>query len=163
MSEIILRSYVEADNSAVVTLILTIQQQEFAIPVTAEDQPDLGAIGEVYQSGTGGFWVAEQAGRIVGTIGLIGFGERQGALRKMFVAADMRGREHGVAARLLATVLDHARAHALTAITLGTLQRLHAAVRFYEKNGFVEIAAEVLPAGFPRMPVDDRFFRLDLR
>jgi N-acetylglutamate synthase-like GNAT family acetyltransferase len=163
MPEIILRSYVDADNSAVLAHILAIQQQEFGIAVTAEDQPDLSAIGQVYQSGTGGFWVAERAGRIVGTIGLIGFGERQGALRKMFVAADARGREHGVAARLLAILLDHARAHAMTAITLGTIELLHAAIRFYDRNGFAEIAAEALPEGFPRMPVDNRFFRLDLR
>jgi N-acetylglutamate synthase-like GNAT family acetyltransferase len=160
MSDIIFRTYKDTDKGAVLTLIFGIQQQEFGIPVTAEDQPDLNAIGQVYQSGTGGFWVAEQAGRIVGTIGLIGFGERQGALRKMFVAADARGREHGVAARLLAILLDHAREHALTAITLGTIERLHAAIRFYEKNGFVEIAADALPQGFPRMPVDTHFYRL---
>jgi GNAT superfamily N-acetyltransferase len=163
MPEIIIRSFTDADQGAVLTLILPIQQQEFGIPVTVEEQPDLSAIGQVYQSGTGGFWVAEQAGRIVGTIGLIGFGARQGALRKMFVAADARGREHGVAAKLLATLVDHARGHALTAITLGTIERLHAAVRFYEKNGFVLIAADALPDGFPRMPVDTHFFRLELR
>ena len=160
MADIIIRAYVDADNSAVMAHILAIQQQEFGIPVTAEDQPDLSAIGQVYQSGTGGFWVAEQAGRIVGTIGLIGFGERQGALRKMFVAADARGREHGVAARLLAILLDHAREHALNAITLGTIERLHAARRFYERSGFAQIAADALPEGFPRMPVDTRFYRL---
>ncbi|WP_295526051.1 GNAT family N-acetyltransferase [Novosphingobium sp. Chol11] len=163
MAEIIVRPYVEADNGAVLALILPIQQDEFSIPVTAEDQPDLKAIGHVYQSGTGGFWVAENAGRIVGTIGLIGFGKREGALRKMFVAADARGREHGVAARLLAILLDHARAHGLTAITLGTIERLHAARRFYGKSGFAEIAADALPEGFPRMPVDTLFFRLALR
>lgn len=163
MPDIILRPYINSDNDAVLTLIFAIQQHEFGIPVTVEDQPDLNAIEQVYQSGAGGFWVAEQAGRIVGTIGLIGFGERQGALRKMFVAADARGREHGVAARLLAILLDHAREQALTAITLGTIERLHAARRFYEKNGFVEVAGDALPEGFPRMPVDTLFLRLGLR
>ncbi len=80
----------------------------------------------------------------------------------MFVAADVRGQEHGVAARLLAILLDHTREHALTAITLGTIERLHAARRFYEKNGFVEVADDALPEGFPRMPVDTHFYRLEL-
>jgi len=166
MPEIIYRSYVKADEDAVLTHILSIQQGEFAVPVTPEEQPDLRAVAEVYQSGTGGFWVAEREGRIVGTIGLIGFGDGQGALRKMFVAAEARGqkpgREAGVAARLLAMLVDHAREAGITAITLGTIERLKAAVRFYEKNGFDPVAPEDLPTGFPRMPVDTLFFRLDL-
>jgi N-acetylglutamate synthase-like GNAT family acetyltransferase len=162
MPEIVHRPYVKADEDAVLAHILAIQQGEFAVPVTPEEQPDLRAVAQVYQSGTGGFWVAEREGRIVGTIGLIGFGDRQGALRKMFVAADARGREHGVAARLLAMLVDHARAQGIKAITLGTIERLKAAVRFYEKNGFDPVAPEDLPTGFPRMPVDTHFFMLTL-
>ena len=162
MPEIIYRPYAKADEEAVIAHIVGIQQGEFAVPVTAADQPDLHAVAEVYQSGTGGFWVAEMDGRIVGTIGLIGFGGHEGALRKMFVAAEARGREHGVAARLLAILVDHARAKGIKAITLGTIGRLHAAIRFYEKNGFVPVHPDALPAGFPRMAVDTHFFRLEL-
>lgn len=162
MHQIQYRPYAKADEDAVIAHILSIQQGEFAVPVTAEDQPDLRAVADVYQSGTGGFWVAEMDGRIVGTIGLIGFGHGEGALRKMFVAAEARGLEHGVAARLLGTLIDHARTVGITGITLGTIERLHAARRFYEKNGFFEIAPEDLPEDFPRMPVDTHFYRLEL-
>lgn len=162
MADIIYRPYAKSDEDAVIAHIVGIQQGEFAVPVTAADQPDLQAVAEVYQCGTGGFWVAELDGRIVGTIGLIGFGTSEGALRKMFVAAEARGREHGVAARLLAILVDHARATGITAITLGTIERLHAAIRFYEKNGFKPVAPEDLPEGFPRMAVDTHFFRLAL-
>jgi len=162
MPEIHYRPYAKSDEDAVITHILSIQQGEFAVPVTPEEQPDLRAVAQVYQSGSGGFWVAEAEGRIVGTIGLIGFGEREGALRKMFVAAEARGREHGVAARLLALLVEHARATGITGITLGTIERLHAARRFYEKNGFVVIDPDALPAGFPRMAVDTHFYRLVL-
>jgi hypothetical protein len=72
-------------------VILPIQQEEFAISITAEDQPDLLAITDFYQTGTGGFWVAKAAGRVVGTIGLKDIGNREAALRKMFVATDYRG------------------------------------------------------------------------
>lgn len=162
MPEITYRSYAKSDEDAVIAHILSIQQGEFAVPVTAEEQPDLRAVAEVYQSGTGGFWVAEMAGRIVGTIALIGFGNGEGALRKMFVAAEARGREQGVAARLLDILTGHARANGISGITLGTVEKLHAARRFYEKNGFFEIAPEDLPQGFPRMPVDTHFYRLEL-
>jgi hypothetical protein len=36
---------------------------------------------------------------------------------------------------------------------------MKAAHRFYEKNGFVEIAKEQLPESFPLMRVDNRFFK----
>jgi N-acetylglutamate synthase-like GNAT family acetyltransferase len=162
MPEIIYRPYAKSDEDAVIAHILAIQQGEFAVPVTAAEQPDLRAVAEVYQSGTGGFWVAESEGRIVGTIGLIGFGKDQGALRKMFVAAEARGREMGVAARLLDILVEHARGKGIAGITLGTVAKLHAAIRFYEKNGFVLVAPEELPEGFPRMAVDTHFYRLEL-
>ncbi len=162
MTEIHYRPYTKADEDAVIAHILAIQQGEFAVPVTAEDQPDLRSVAEVYQSGTGGFWMAEREGRIVGTIGLICFGTSEGALRKMFVAAEARGRELGVAAGLLDILLGHARAKGIRGITLGTVEKLHAARRFYEKNGFVLFDPDALPEGFPRMPVDTHFYRLEL-
>lgn len=162
MPDIHYRPYAKSDEDAVIAHIVGIQQGEFAVPVTAEDQPDLRAVAEVYQSGTGGFWVAEMDGRIVGTIGLIGFGTNEGALRKMFVAAEARGRELGVGAVLLDILVAHARDKGIKGITLGTIERLHAARRFYEKNGFALIAPEDLPQGFPRMAVDTHFYRLDL-
>jgi hypothetical protein len=47
-------------------------------------------------------------------------------------------------------------------VYLGTIDRLRAALRFYAKNGFVEVQKESLPASFPRMAVDTRFFRYDV-
>lgn len=167
MPRIHYRPYAKSDEDAVIAHILAIQQGEFSVPVTAEEQPDLRAVADVYQSGTGGFWVAEMEGRIVGTIGLIGFGggkggSGEGALRKMFVAAEARGRDLGVAAGLLAILVNHARDAGIKGITLGTIERLHAARRFYEKNGFVPIDPAALPEGFPRMAVDTHFYRLEL-
>lgn len=136
-------------------LILPIQQQEFRVPISAEDQPDLRRIPEVYQVRGGGFWVGLVDGEVVGTIALIDFGNG-GALRKMFLRADQRG--SGLAQALLDTLVAHARAHGLPRLALGTLAQMHAAQRFYEKNGFVPVAPEGLPEGFPRMAVDNRFY-----
>ena len=84
------------------------------------------------------------------------------ALRKMFVAADRRGSEHGVAQRLLETLLAHAKVQGLSTVWLGTTDKFRAAHRFYEKNGFSQVAPDSLPAAFPRMTVDTRFYRINI-
>lgn len=162
MSQIVIDSFRPGDALDVVNVIVPIQSQEFGIAITAEDQPDLAEIPDFYQTGAGGFWVARDGGRIVGTIALKDIGGGDAALRKMFVLASHRGREHGVAARLLATLLDHARARGLTGIWLGTTDKFLAAHRFYEKQGFRQVAKTELPPGFLFMPVDTRFYGLDL-
>ncbi|PDT85502.1 GNAT family N-acetyltransferase [Sinorhizobium sp. BJ1] len=153
-----IRRFSAADEEGVIDLILPIQQEEFGIAVTAEDQPDLRAIPEFYQTGDGDFWVAAVGERIVGTLALKDIGGAEAALRKMFVASDFRGREHGVAARLLEALLAHAEQRKIEAIYLGTTEKFLAAHRFYEKNGFVEIARQDLPASFPLMGVDTKFY-----
>ncbi|MCX5497834.1 GNAT family N-acetyltransferase [Kaistia dalseonensis] len=156
---VIIRPFQAGDTAAIAALILPIQQDEFAIPVTYEGQPDLAAIEDVYQRDGGGFWVAVDGEALVGTIGLKDFGGG-GALRKMYVRADHRG--DGTARRLLDALLDHAKRCDLAEVYLGTTDALHAAHRFYEKNGFAEIAPDALPAAFPRVAVDTKFYRRDL-
>ena len=159
MSEIVIRSFRPGDEQGVFGVILPIQREEFGVAITAADQPDLAAITDFYQTAKGGFWVADRLGKIVGTISLKDIGNDEAALRKMFVAADVRGREFGVAARLLEMLMAHAAAVRLETILLGTTDKFLAAHRFYEKNGFAEIAAAELPASFPRMAVDTKFYR----
>jgi N-acetylglutamate synthase-like GNAT family acetyltransferase len=143
----------------VVELIVSIQRGEFGIDITAAQQPDLHDIPGFYQVRGGGFWVALEGGRVVGTISLLDIGEGQGALRKMFVQDAFRGARAGTAQRLLDTLLDHARGEDVRDVFLGTTSKFLAAHRFYAKNGFREIAKSDLPSAFPVMAVDDRFFR----
>jgi putative acetyltransferase len=153
-----LHTFQPAHTDAIVALILNIQQNEFNVPVTLADQPDLLAIPDVYQQKNGNFWVALVDGEVVGTIGLIDCGDGIGCIRKMFVRGDYRGREHGIGQQLLTTLEDWAAAHGLTALYLGTVEKLQAAIRFYQKNGYVPVAPHALPTNFPRMAVDTHFF-----
>ena len=143
----------------IIDLILNIQQIEFKVPITLEDQPDLLIIPEFYCKNAGNFWVATTVdGTLVGTIALIDIGNNMGAIRKMFVHQDYRGKAFGVASLLLSTLLKHCELHNIDRIYLGTNPRLQAAMRFYEKNGFEQLPVESLPAAFPRMAVDSIFY-----
>jgi len=143
-------------------LIVGIQRDEFQIPITLEDQPDLQDIPGFYQHGAGNFWVALSEDEVVGTLALLDLGNHQGALRKMFVHANYRGPGHGVSARLLETLLEWSRAQDVKEVYLGTTEKFRAAHRFYERNGFEQIPAGELPPRFPKMAVDTRFYRLCL-
>ena len=142
----------------VIDLIVGIQRGEFGMQISAEQQPDLRRIPSFYQVGGGNFWVALEAAGVVGTISLLDIGSSQGALRKMFVHPKFRGAEHGTARRLLDVLVDWSARRAVRDIFLGTTPHFLAAHRFYEKNGFQQIAESALPAAFPIMAVDKRFY-----
>lgn len=144
--------------NGVVAVILPIQQAEFGIPISLESQPDLHDIPTFYQKGLGNFWVALAGKEVVGTIALLDIGNKQAALRKMFVKAAYRGREHGVARRLLESLFQWCRARGIRKVYLGTTAKFLAAHRFYEKHGFHEIARSELPPSFPVMTVDTKFY-----
>ena len=144
--------------AGVVALILPIQQMELEIPITLDGQPDLKDIPGFYQRECGNFWVAMDGEEVVGTVALLDIGNGQAALRKMFVKASHRGAERGVAKSLLDTLLAWCHARDVKEVLLGTTAKFLAAHRFYEKNGFGEIARADLPANFPVMLVDSKFY-----
>ena len=146
----------------VIRLIVGIQRGEFGIPITAEEQPDLKDIPGFYRRGNGNFWVAVEAGRVLGTISLLDIGEGRGALRKMFVDSAHRGPEAGIAGKLLERLMAWAAERGMGEILLGTTPKFLAAHRFYEKNGFREIPVGTLPPSFPVMKVDTKFYRRSL-
>jgi N-acetylglutamate synthase-like GNAT family acetyltransferase len=146
-------------QAQVAELVVQIQQAEFGIPISREDQPDLLDIGEFYQRDRGNFWVALDKGSVVGTIGLLDIGREHGALRKMFVNSDYRGGKQQVAPRLLQTLVNWSQRQGLRQLYLGTTQHFVAAHHFYEKNDFSLISREQLPPSFPQMGIDNRFYQ----
>lgn len=159
MPDIIIESYTNDYKDAVASLILHIQHTEFGVPITLAQQPDLNEIASFYQVNNGNFWIAKADEKIIGTISLLDIGNGMGALRKMFVAKDYRGKEYGVGQTLLNTLINWCVQKNFTEIYLGTTEKFIAAQRFYEKNGFAEIEKETLPKAFPVMAVDIKFYR----
>ena len=150
-------------SNAAVDLILNIQQREFNIAITIEDQPDLLDIKDFYYKGGGGFWGAFVNDELVGTIALIKFDDKKAAIRKMFVKKEFRGKEFSIAQKLLDTLIDYCKVNGIDSIYLGTISKLEAALRFYERNHFVAIQKEALPKKFPLMKPDHVFRHLPLK
>ena len=155
----IVKQYSNEYQAQVIDLILHIQQQEYNIPITKSDQPDLFTIEDFYQTGNGNFWVAVYNEKVVGTISLLDIGDNQVALRKMFVDKEFRGAKFKTASLLLNTAIKWARENSLKAVYLGTTPQFLAAHRFYEKNGFTSIDLNELPGNFPVLQVDKKFYQ----
>lgn len=159
---VFITSYESKYQSEVVDLIVHIQQKEYNVPITKEEQPDLLEIEEFYQRDNGNFWVATYDGKVVGTVALLDIGNQQVALRKMFVKKEFRGKVWGAASMLLQTAISWAKERGLEGIYLGTTVQFLAAHRFYEKNGFQSVSMEELPESFPVLQVDKKFYRYGL-
>ncbi|MDY0931256.1 GNAT family N-acetyltransferase [Chryseobacterium sp. CFBP8996] len=150
-------------SNEIIDLILTIQQKEFNVPITIEDQPDLMQIDDFYFANGGSFWGAFINGELVGTIALIKFDEKKAAIRKMFVKKEFRGKEHGIAQKLLETLIAYCQKNGIDEVYLGTVSILQAALRFYERNHFEIIEKKSLPSKFPLMSADNVFCFLNLK
>ncbi|MFB9080772.1 GNAT family N-acetyltransferase [Flavobacterium procerum] len=146
----------------IVDLILNIQQKEFNVPITLEDQPDLLKIRNFYYEPGGCFLGAFIDEKLAGTIALVRFSKDAGAIRKMFVKKEYRGKEFGIAQQLLEELINFSRENGISDLYLGTVPILKAALRFYEKNNFKTIEQEELPKDFPLMKPDTVFCHLNL-
>ncbi len=76
----------------------------------------------------------------------------------MFVASEYRGAQHGVAQELLNTLLRCCAACNVAEAYLGTVEKLEAARRFYQKNRFEQIPRTLLPTLYPVTAVDTMFY-----
>lgn len=162
MESISITTYQSQFKGEIIDLILGIQCGEFGISITREDQPDLNDIPNFYQTGSGNFWVAVCDGKVVGTAALRDIGNQQAAMRKFFVSPAYRGSRYNTAKQLITALINWAAAHNIAGIFLGTTAQFLAAHRFYEKNGFAEITKQDLPAAFPVMKVDTKFYYYQL-
>ncbi|MBH0229110.1 GNAT family N-acetyltransferase [Halobacillus yeomjeoni] len=162
MSHVSICEFTEPYEKQVSELILHIQQEEYNIAITKDDQPDLMNIPSFYQVKKGNFWVAEMGSRVVGTISLLDIGNNEVALRKMFVAEEYRGSSFKIALRLLNRAISWAADHSIKTIFLGTTPQFLAAHKFYQKHGFIKIAQKELPSTFPIVKVDKFFYKFQV-
>jgi GNAT superfamily N-acetyltransferase len=161
-TSIIINPIFNDHGQQILDLILPIQQIEFNVPVTLDGQPDLLDIEKHYHQAGGGFWGALYEDELVGSIALIAMGHHAGAIRKMFVKKEFRGKEMGTAQMLLETLLEYSQEQGITDLYLGTVNMLKAAHRFYERNGFKKMKSEDMPDYFPRMMGENVYYHLKM-
>lgn len=151
------------DNSyskSIVDLILPIQQEEFHVPITLEQQKDLLNIEDFYIHSGGAFWGAFYDGELIGTIAFLNMQHQSAAIRKMFVKQAYRGKEFAVAHQLLSVLKTYCISNGIFNLYLSTVNILKAAHRFYEKNGFQKVDKDQFPSYFPFMVPDDTYYQL---
>lgn len=149
------------EEEEVCAFVLAIQNGEFNLGFTVQEQPDLRNIRQFYQGG--GFWTAKISGTLVGTIGLQGLDRETGVLRKMFVHQAYRGHALKVAQQLFNTLLTEASLLDFYYLLLDTPAIAKASHRFYEKNDFVEIKKDQVPEAYQYPDRNSKIYRLTLK
>lgn len=148
-------------QAQVADLVLGIQNGEFNLGVTLAMQIDLHDTEKFYENG--GFWVAIEAEKVVGSIGLQELTAGVGILRKMFVDKDYRGKDLGIAQKLFDILLSKAKNMNIRQLYLDTPLIAHAAHRFYERNGFVETSRNALPSTYKFVEMPLKFYVLEVQ
>jgi len=139
-------TYEDKYKNQIIDLILYIQNVEYSVGLTIEDQPDLLNIGKYYLTNGGGFWIAvDDNDKVIGTLGLQKRENNTGILKKFFVHKDYRGKVFGIATQLYNELLTHAKKEGMNSIILDTPSVAARSHSFYKKAGFKEITREQLP------------------
>jgi ribosomal protein S18 acetylase RimI-like enzyme len=146
----VIRRFEPGDQAGVEALVLGIQQDEFGLALSADNQPDLKDVAGFFGAPGSAFWVAQapDTRQLAGCIGLEAVAGGHAAMRKFMVAPAWRGAEHGVAASLHRAFVQHAAAQGCATAILATVPATLAAQRFYARAGYALIAREALPPAF---------------
>jgi GNAT superfamily N-acetyltransferase len=162
--------YEPEHQEQVVALVLHVQNIEYGLGISLEEQPDLLAIEAEYVGTGGGFWVAISGdGQVVGTIGVqvkaAQNGAHWGIMKKFFVQLEHRGRAldggDSLSSRLYGALLAHAHSIGLRGILLDTPKAAERSHAFYQRVGFRPIAREDLPFDYSYPDRDSRLFQLE--
>ncbi len=161
--KITIQTYSNIYQKQVENLVLGVQNNEFLLGLTVQDQPDLPNIGKFYENGR--FWIAlNEQDEVVGTIGIEPLNETQAALRKMFLEKSMRGnKDINLAQNLFETLLRFAQQKGYQELWLDTPPPAQAAHRFYERNGFELMPRDSVPKTYKVPTIKDlKIYRLKM-
>lgn len=128
-----IRKYEEIDKEKVIKLVHEVLFEIFN--AEARNIEDLKKIKEEYFEKGGIFYVAEDDGKIIGTIAV----KRENniaRLKRMFV--DKKYRKQKIAQKLLDKTLKFCKSKYYKKIILSTYPQMKTAIEFYKKNGFKE-------------------------
>ena len=147
-------------DDEIISLILSIQNDEAKIGLSLGEQPDLMDIHRCYQQPGGEFWIALSDGRVIGTIGLMLKENHCAVLKKFFVKKTFRSQKVGFS--LYNELLKYAINKGIHHIILDTPAVAHASHKFYEKAGFFRISTAELPVAYSYPDKDSILYLLNL-
>ncbi|OCT13641.1 GCN5 family acetyltransferase [Paenibacillus pectinilyticus] len=147
----------------IIELILYVQNYEFQLDISIDEQSDILDIQTNYIHDGGNFWVAlNEKRRVIGTIGLQKKTDEIFILKKFFVYIEYRGGEFAVGQKLFEVLLEYAKQQGATTIFLDSPSIATRSHHFYEKNGFKVITKEELPIPYGYPDRNSYLYRLDL-
>lgn len=138
----LIRRYEERDAPAVRALFIEVNRElapeamreAFERYIAQSLAEEIDRIAAYYAERGGSFWVAEEAGAIIGTFGLERADEQAAELRRMYVAPAARRRGIG---RLLLAHAERACSEAgYDRLVLSTAELQHAALGLYRASGY---------------------------
>jgi putative acetyltransferase len=133
--QLTLRPATNQDREAIRALVFGVLAEYGLKPDPCCTDADLEDIEGSYRSRGGRFDIlVDKAGQVVGSVGLFPVSPTVCELRKMYLAAPVRGLGHG--RRLLEHALGCARQLGFTRMVLETASVLREAVALYERYGF---------------------------
>ena len=130
----VLRAFKKEDAPGVKELILTILTREYPFDRSAYSDSDLERIGETYGGKKDAFFVVEEGGEIVGTVGVKQESGEDALLRRLFV--DPKHRKQGFGAALLEKAVDFCRTSGYKRMFFRCTDRMSDAMKLCIKNGF---------------------------
>jgi putative acetyltransferase len=142
MSEFKIRPITAADDAAMASVIRTVMPEFGAVgDGFAINDPEVDWMTRAYAEPGCAYFVIEREGKVMGGAGvapLTGGDPDVCELRKMYFLPELRGL--GAGAAMMAICLDAARDLGFKCCYLETLRGMDAAMRLYERSGFLRIA-----------------------
>ncbi|MDO5649733.1 MAG: GNAT family N-acetyltransferase [Gallicola sp.] len=153
-------TYQDQYMDQIIDLILHIQNEEAKIDLSIDDQPDLLDIPFYYEKEGGGFWVALEGEKVIGTIACMNESHGNGVMKKFFVLREWRSKKIGLS--LYRAFLEYVKMKGFQTILLDTPSVAKASHRFYERAGFKRISREELPFDYEYPDRDSYLYLLRL-
>ena len=152
-AEIIIRPFADADASQVRELFITVNRllsppdlrDAFEAYIERALAEEIDRIPAYYGQRDGGFWVATQDSKLVGTFGLERASHDAMELRRMYV--DPGARRRGIARQMLRFAEDECRQRNISKIDLSTSELQNAALTFYKNAGYHLVYEELAQTG----------------
>lgn len=134
-----LRSFHKNDSTGAKELILSILTKEYPFDKSAYSDSDLDKISEVYGGERESFFVIEEDGSVVGTVGVKEDTKDNALLRRLFV--DLKRRKRGYGSELIEKAITFCKDKGYKKIYFRCTDRMSDAMRLCMKKGFKETEA----------------------